>query len=324
MGIGMQDVEYLANRGYLKSDSRILDIGSQNLHNVTPQKARRFVERYGQIPDEDLFTKEADRLTYYSQPRPNKRMTYLSELLDLTSIEYTSYDVCEALKTEIFDLNFENIPPKYRNYFDLILNCGTTEHILNQMNCMKVMHEALAVNGVAFHQLPSTGWDGHGYFCYHAELFKDLAKANGYEVLDLWYVPTGECWFDSLEVDVRDPMCPEEPHSANHDPNRRFAPSHNLNIVLRKRVDRPFSLTLELATSHAGLSGDVIDRYALDQAERTKDGKKSVRPPIETTALEDRPADSDLSHHYRYVSGRTLMRECARRLGRRLGVATSN
>jgi hypothetical protein len=39
-------------------------------------------------------------------------------------------------------------------------------------------------------------------------------------------------------------------------------PNYNLNVILAKRVDAPFRITLELATSHAALAADVGERYS--------------------------------------------------------------
>src|SRR5205823_271847 len=97
------------------------------------------------------------------------------EVTDLTSIEYNSFDVCPALKTEILDLNFESTPSKYHGYYDIVLNSGTTEHILNQWNCFEVMHDATRVGGVIYCQLPATGYLDHGYFTYTPLFFRDLA-----------------------------------------------------------------------------------------------------------------------------------------------------
>lgn len=261
MGIGLADMDYLSQRGHLaRPGALILDIGSQNLYNATPGGIRDFVLRHGRIADAAAFEREAQRLAYFSTPRPGERTSYLSELLDLTDIAYTSYDVCPALKTEIFDLNTDTLPAHYREHFDVVLNFGTTEHLINQLNAFAVMHDALKVGGVMFHQLPSLGWRDHGYFCYHATFLRDLAQANGYEVLDQWHTPAGEISLEGL--DLRDPLRPGEPGSAVLAPGDLRMGSFNLNFVVRKRVSAPFAVALELATSHSAPDSGVLGRYA--------------------------------------------------------------
>jgi SAM-dependent methyltransferase len=262
MGMWMSNIEQLSTLGYIAPNgSRILDIGSQNLYFATPEAIRRFVMRHGGISDEGAFQREAERIAYFSTPRPGERTAYISELFDLTpSIFYTSYDVCPALKTEIFDLNREACPPRYRGTFDVVLNFGTTEHIIDQVNCFRVMHDALRVGGVAVHQVPTIGWHGHGYVAYQPLFFDDLIRANGYEFIDRWYTRWQSSDLDAA-IDIRDPWTPASRASGEAEAPRSV-PNYNLNIILAKRVDAPFRISLELATSHAALAAEVGERYA--------------------------------------------------------------
>lgn len=264
MGIGIATIDYLSRRGHIpRPHSRILDIGSQNLLGVTPEQVIEFVRRHGDPNGLADIAARAERIAYFSTPRPGERTTYLSELFDLTpNIFYTSYDVCPALKTEIFDLNSEQLPRRYRKSFDLVINGGTTEHVINQMNAFAVIHEALKVGGVAFHEVPSVGWIEHGYFTYHPTFFRDLAAANAYEIVDCWYKPERKMQIDTSQIDLRSAETPGEKNSFDPSAVRTETQCFNLNVVLRKRVDVPFRVGLELATSHSQVSASVARRYA--------------------------------------------------------------
>src|SRR5262245_41335888 len=100
MGMGMPYLEYLSERGHISRGSRLLDIGSQNLYLASVEAIRAFVEKHGTIYDQEAFLEAAGRVSYFSTSRPGERTSYVSELLDLTEIDYTSFDVCPALKTE--------------------------------------------------------------------------------------------------------------------------------------------------------------------------------------------------------------------------------
>ncbi|MDO8788022.1 MAG: TylF/MycF/NovP-related O-methyltransferase [Sulfuritalea sp.] len=306
----MKNLEYLSNMGYLANPrSAILDIGSQNLYHATPEAIRAFVERHGAIEDQHAFDEEAKRISYFSWPRPGERTSYISELLDLTPFEYTSYDVCPALKTEIFDLNEEHLPAHYREHFDVVLNFGTTEHIINQMNSFRVMHDALKVGGIFFHQLPSVGWVDHGYFCYHDCFFVDLAKANEYEIVERWYTLAGQA--SLVDQDIRDVEQPEIPRSGNCPQGLLTIPSFNLNVILRKRVSRSFAVGLELATSHSAVSADVARLYAGGGRVFASDGATSPSAH----------SGSKLPPSVSAIPGRELALELGRRIGRRLGIS---
>lgn len=314
MGFAMKNLEYLSSKGYLSNPRcAILDIGSQNLYHASPEAIRGFVERHGSIGDVKAFEEEAKRISYFSWPRPGERTSYLSELLDLTPFEYTSYDVCPALKTEIFDLNEEHLPPHYREHFDLVLNFGTTEHIINQLNSFRVMHDALKVGGIFFHQLPSVGWTDHGYFCYHDCFFTDLANANGYEIVERWYTLAGQASLSG--EDIRDPEQPEAPHSGKCPPDLLTVPSFNLNVILRKKTSRPFAVGLELATSHSAVSADIASLYAGGSRTFSADGSVVSVPRAALPAGNARPVSA--------TPGRELLVELGRRLARRLRLSPS-
>jgi len=304
MGFGMPYLGYLSQKGYLdKPGTRIMDIGSQCLLSATTEALREFVAKHGRSPDDAAVAKEIERLSYFSYPRPGERTTYLSELLDITHLSYTSYDVCPALKTEIFDLNRQSVPPHYHERFDIVLNFGTTEHIINQYNCFKVAHDALAVGGIAVHQLPSIGWIDHGYFCYHRALFKDLANTNDYELLDCWYSLTGISDLSALQADVRSA---ETPLASGSAASGQVA-SYLINVVLRKRSSHPFQLPLELATAHAALSDQLATGNDVPEAAGAGRNISTTPPAPATTAAPS----------LQTIPGRALARELKLRLLRR-------
>jgi hypothetical protein len=281
LGIGIDEVDYLVSNGYFSRQGvRVLDIGAQNLHNATPEAVRRVAQKRDGT--------DAAKLGHISQSPDT--LPYVSELFELLGIEYTSFDVCPGIKTEIFDLNIEQVPDRYRCRFDVVLNCGTTEHVVNQLNAFRVIHDATAVGGISYHQLPAFGYARHGYFCYHEPFFRDLAAANGSEIVDLWFIPTGEP-FDPSNVDIRKPLQPLEPNSARSD--ARVVQSYNIAAVIRKDRDVKFSLPLEISTSSAPLP----DAFLAEKA---------------GYSLQNDHVD------YRRVPARYLISELGRRVSRRL------
>jgi hypothetical protein len=265
--ISIIDLEYLFARGVLRPGMRLLDIGSQNLLHLEPKRASDLIAKLGGDPAK--HTAQIEAICARSIIDGVTRTTYLSEFIELTSVSYESYDVAPGHKTTVFDLNFDSVPRQKCENFDIILNNGTTEHVINQYNAMKVVHDALAVDGVAVHYVPSTGYSGHGYVCYHEEFFTDLAKANGYTVEDLWYCRTGSCWFDSAEHDFRNPMDPHTPNGGQPPEVQRMVPTSNIYIALRKKVSAPFRVQLELATSHSSADQGVTSRYEAQNPARS-------------------------------------------------------
>jgi hypothetical protein len=257
VGMSISYLWYLSKKGLLKPNSRILDIGTSYLHNLTPDDASAFARLYGGA---EISAEVAEDLARRSRPMVGKQMLYVSELLEHTSIQYVSYDVCPGHKTQLFDLNRENLADEVKGSFDLVLNFGTSEHVINQLNVFKIIHEALKVDGIAFHQSPSIGWVNHGYFCYHPRFYDDLQIANGYEKLDQFYAQTTHC--SPPDIDFRDEERPLEPGSGSGAPVS--LPCCNLNAVYRKLEDTPFRISLELSTSHTRLPQEVSALHMLD------------------------------------------------------------
>jgi len=108
-----------------------LDIGTSYLHNVVADDVIRFAAKHG---GHTVWPSVASGIAERSKKNPGTRILFVSELLDLVDIDYVSFDVCSGLKTELFDLNRESIYDKAKGAFDVVLNFGTSEHIINQLN----------------------------------------------------------------------------------------------------------------------------------------------------------------------------------------------
>jgi len=86
-------------------------------------------------------------------------------------------------KVEIGEYN------KYFEYFDVVTNCGTTEHVDNQdghNNYMawKNLHNLLRVDGLHFSSLPAIGyWPDHCNIYYNCDFFDKLADFCNYKLL---------------------------------------------------------------------------------------------------------------------------------------------
>ena len=271
MGIDMGALLYLQEFGLLTPEkNKMLDIGPQNVYHATSDNIKRFVANQGQSVSDEILEREADRLVYFSTPRPDERTTLLSEITDLTFIEYNSYDVCPGLKTDIIDLNHDSILEKDINYYDVVLNFGTTEHIFNQWNCFKIIHDAMRVGGAIYHRLPATGYLDHGYFSYTPLFFKDLAKANDYEIIDLFYTLAGMNEPLKLGFDIRDPDALLVPSFDKLTVFERRVPCFDAHAVLRKRRNGRFRSGLEVATAHAAVNQTIALRYATEDELRTR------------------------------------------------------
>jgi len=296
MGLSMTTMTYLSKNGYLKDGNvKLLDIGSLNLLGADEGEIIDFIELYRIKNSSENIQQAAERLSYFSTPRPRERTTYLSELLDLTTIEYTSFDVCPALKTELIDLNFEPLPDKHHEQYDIVLNFGTTEHIINQYNCFKVIHESAKIGGIFYHQVPSLGWFNHGYYTYHELFFKDIAEINGYEIMDIWYMAAT---VSVLKGELR-PVSDFDSQGGEKFVHK--SPCYNINVVMRKKTNSQFKLPLELRTSHSAKASEIT----------TQQGYSSSEGNVKYIHLS--PNDT-----LKYITARKLLKEVFARLKNRI------
>lgn len=261
MGMNLNGPIYLQRKGFLTPErNKILDIGPQNVLFVREDQIREFIERQGGANRSGVaLDAEIERLVYFSTPRPDERTMLLSEITDLTNIEYNSVDVCPGLKTTILDLNFDFAPNDMLEHYDVVFNFGTTEHIFNQWNCFEFMHDTLKVGGVVYHQLPASGYLDHGYYCYTPLFFQEMAQANGYVIEHMAVTPAGESKIDVLGIPSMggDSLLSE---TAPLGENNRV-PALNIHVILRKTKDAPFRASLEIATAHSQVNTAMLERY---------------------------------------------------------------
>lgn len=161
----------LARDGVLpRPASRIVELGSQMLNAGTDASAPAdLIETYrGSVGDIDV-------------PR------YANEMWRAAGLDYFSLDITGAPDSRVFDLNFASVPDADRASADIVTNLGTTEHLMNQFNAFKVVHDLLRVGGVAVHYVPFAGMLNHCFFTYHPKFFYSMIVNNRYRLRHVEY-----------------------------------------------------------------------------------------------------------------------------------------
>jgi SAM-dependent methyltransferase len=254
MGVTFQALERLQEMNLLPPHAHVLDIGSSNLYSATPAGLRQFLSSYGSTEREDTDEFVA-RLAAGSKYGPDgvANESFLGELLERAGLRYISFDVASGYNTQVFDLNRNALEEGQRGAFDTVINFGTTEHVLNQLNAFRVIHDATKPGGHMVHSLPCVGYVDHGFFAYTPRMFFDLASCNGYELIRFEY--QGPTKGKELLPIVRDyrPYFPrlsatiDKAH--NTDLASFVAPDIGAFVVFRKKKDAGFNIPMELSTS---------------------------------------------------------------------------
>ncbi len=148
-------------KGRLPVRPAVLEIGQSNWYGDVD--ASTIPELAGVKIDDDLW--RTARLFY-------------SKVLDYSVIH--AIDLQGTAEAWPFDLNR---PIKLPDLYDVVINTGTTEHIFDQHQVFKSIHDQTTVGGVMVHAFPVAGCTEHGFYTYQPNAIRALAAANGYETL---------------------------------------------------------------------------------------------------------------------------------------------
>lgn len=148
----------------------------------------------------------------------------------LGCISYVALDTNTEMDAVVFDLNQTQ---KEENWYDLVTNNGTGEHVFNQAAVFQNAHEFCLQGGVMLHILPFLPWVNHGFFNYNPILFRDLAAANEYEILFHWI---GNRWSTRTDITGQDwPYKEKRPVELNQMVERLMGNGDLFNVVAYRK-----------------------------------------------------------------------------------------
>jgi len=183
----------LRNAGRLPDGARIVEIGAQQLSNSFLRATAELAQLYellGRVPVDLGGPREAailDGIERQAPSAPASQPFWESLGFTYDAVEYGGHRGVTAL-----DLNLDHVPAKLRSSFDLVVNAGTTEHVVNQDNAFRVIHDLTKVGGIMLHELPGGGMLTHGVVSYNPQFFWLLCRFNNYDVFDLTIAHAGD------------------------------------------------------------------------------------------------------------------------------------
>jgi predicted nucleic acid-binding Zn-ribbon protein len=181
MGLGPPVIELyrqLKLQGALDGITEVMELGSQDFWCPQKNLVTALVKAFGkEVEDPALLN------TSNASQKP-ARMLY-----EALGMKYDCVDVDGRVGSVVIDLNFDPVPPEHKSKYGLVTNHGTSEHILNQFNVFKSMHDFARPGAVFIHAVPFTVHLEHGFFNYQPNFFEALARYNSYETLGIWVGP---------------------------------------------------------------------------------------------------------------------------------------
>jgi hypothetical protein len=243
------DLVELKQRNALDGISRVIEIGAQQLSNAllrAKDTTEELYRLYG-LPPKKLGDANFQGLVNGSEHQPEDAPASRAfwESLEFT---YAALDYDGHRDSIAIDLNSDVVPKLLKGSFDLAVNTGTTEHVANQDNAFRVIHDLVRVGGIMMHELPAQGMMTHGLINYNPKFFWHLCRENEYEVLFLKVCSHGTHSVPSnvLESNIQ--------FSGHQHISIEAIPDFTIRAALRKKLDRPFVTPLDIPPITKGLT----------------------------------------------------------------------
>lgn len=266
--IHFKQLQYWIDRGYIRAGSRVMDVGTQHLLFSTLPESVAMIET---LRSSSVTSEKCEQLKRLCEESHAKR-AFVHDWLMLAGVRYHSIDIFNGPVTSAFDLNHDTAPDHWRGKFDVAINVGTLEHVIHQANAVQFIHDVLRVGGLWLEQSPSIGYLNHGYFQYHPQFYRDLAAANGYEILEAWYSKAGsyqtlDTSYALIDLDNLDSQEERDKVAAvvNEIPTEQQSLAYNFNAVILKTRAAPFRYPLESRTTCSPVAPDIAARYGVSQ-----------------------------------------------------------
>jgi hypothetical protein len=189
MGLGADFLQLftdLKDRGQLPEGRSVAEVGAQQLA-ASFLSSRAELAKLGTLfnvgapsplPDPAAQEIVHGSLQHLAEEAPRARLFW-----EWLGYRYASIDIDNTPGNIFLDLNFDAVPDASRKQHAIVTNFGTTEHVANQANAFKVIHDLTALQGLMIHELPAQGMHNHGLVNYNPKFFWMLARSNGYVVV---------------------------------------------------------------------------------------------------------------------------------------------
>jgi hypothetical protein len=232
----LDELVELKQRGLIDRGARVAEIGQQQLSDSFLSSGERLDEVFRLFGAARVDLGSPVGAEDFTARAPLSRTFWRALGFDYVAIDLAGDDVVRL------DLNRDAVPQSLRHGWDLVVNGGTTEHIANQDNAFRCIHDLAKSNGIMIHGLPCQGLVTHGLIHYTPKFFWHLSRVNHYEELSL-----------ALDVGQDQPMPQNVADFGIHfgkrvplQPQDRITFRNCwLRVMLRKPHDRPFVTPLD-------------------------------------------------------------------------------
>jgi len=247
----------LKRRGYVPNGAAVIEIGAQQLDDSF-LGAKNDIAAIGRFfgitspPPAFAWTgPRSDTNVLAGAPLAREFWTWLG-------LSYASIDIDGSPGSIPLDLNYDEVPTAFIGKYDVVTNFGTTEHVANQLQSFKIVHDLATPGGLMLHVLPTSGGLNHGLVSYNPKFFWMLGRSNGYKIA---FMTMGQSERNSgLPQNLLEFLALYEPQAADDFAAFRM-PVTSIVVALQKVFDTPFVAPLDVPTDATTEHASLRQRY---------------------------------------------------------------
>ena len=265
MGIGSDTIDqliWLRTKNLLQERTAVVEIGAQQLNNSflsAPDKIKQLGTLFGINRPLSLPPPKPTHIVHGQLEHLDVAAPWARDFWNWLGFEYAAIDIDGSPGSIPLDLNVDSVPPEARSKYQLVTNFGTTEHVANQVNAFKIIHELTALDGLMIHAVPAQGFFNHGLVNYNFKFFWMLGRSNGYRFIHANFGTATTA--SSLPQDILGFL---QPWGANgggklHEEYRAF--DAGIGVIMQKRYDIPFVPPIDVATGTETSNVALKQRY---------------------------------------------------------------
>jgi hypothetical protein len=264
MGIGEADLDLLLQlreEGYIPNRASIMEIGAQQLANnflAAGEKIEKVGRRFRARGAAPLAVPNSTYIVHGEIEHLAAEAPPAREFWRWLGFDYAAVDIDGSPGSLPLDLNYDDVPKNAVGKYDLVTNFGTTEHVANQLNAFKVIHDLTALGGVMWHHLPAQGMLNHGLVNYNPKFFWMLARSNGYKWLYSDYGSASVTY--PFPENIIDNITPFNVGAGERLRDLRVSDAE-LVVALQKVFETPFVAPLDVMTSTTTDNETLAARY---------------------------------------------------------------
>ena len=171
----------------------VLTFGNQDIY-ATENDIKKWAKEEDialRVPKKILYSTSKDVQQINKQTQSCIHAITFFEFIGISEKQYYDIDKFPFDKPKIIhDLQLP-IDKKFHNFFNLIIDSGTLEHIFDVKSVMENIVRITKVGGYVLQFIPAQNFLNHGFYQFSPTFFYDFYLSNGFDVIESYIIEIG-------------------------------------------------------------------------------------------------------------------------------------